>query len=130
MNNEHLAIAAFCLLAALLATGVMALTVKSMQAVEKKAADITLQDAGSKVRVYGTIVSAYSSNGNFFLKLCDGKCIKIVVFSALAKQMREHSIDPASIKQQSFVYVEGTVQEYQGELEVLPSYYNSIELVH
>jgi len=128
-NLENKAAALFCFAAVLLGIAALALAAKSLEPVSKKISELREEDLGTRVLVSGTVSSASWKDGNLVLKACDGECVKIVVFSSLASQMREHSLDPNSLKPGAFISVEGTLDEYRGELEVKPFYYNSIELV-
>ncbi|NYZ74990.1 hypothetical protein H0O03_01880 [Candidatus Micrarchaeota archaeon] len=126
---ENKAAALFCLVAAFAGIAALALAAKSLEPVPTKISDLSEENAGSRVLVSGTITSASWKNGNLFLSVCDSACVKVIVFSSLAQQMRQHSLDPAKLSGGKFISVEGTLEEYMGELEIKPFYYNSIDVV-
>ncbi|MEW5955182.1 MAG: hypothetical protein AB1626_01425 [Candidatus Micrarchaeota archaeon] len=126
---ENKAAALFCFVAALAGVAALALAAKSLEPVPKQISELGAEDIGSRVVVSGRISTASWRNGNLFLSVCGAKCIKVVVFASLAEQMRGHSLNPSALEKGAVVSVEGTVDEYRGELEITPFHYNSIDVV-
>tara|TARA_Y100000310_G_scaffold344495_1_gene457559 strand:- start:3444 stop:3794 length:351 start_codon:yes stop_codon:yes gene_type:complete len=72
--------------------------------------DITKEQLETKVRVQVNILSVKETPGLYLLKITDEtKVITTIVFKE----------DPINLKKNSLVEIEGKVQEYQDELELI-----------
>lgn len=84
----------------------------------KEIAAIDEGDIGKELKVFGTISSVYvSKNENIFLKLADDSGeISVVVFKNMARKLNAQLL-----KKGDAVEVYGKIQEYEGELEIIPN---------
>ncbi|UCG94986.1 MAG: OB-fold nucleic acid binding domain-containing protein [archaeon] len=92
-----------------------------VQQVEAKVTDIgsiSEGEIGKLVSVEGTVYSSYYNGEHLFFTLEDrtGR-IKVVVFENLIDRL---NIDPRGIKKGIELRVDGEVEKYRGELEILP----------
>lgn len=83
--------------------------------------EITPEYVGRYVAIVGSITSAQTSNGHIFLKVRDSTGeISIVIFSDLADVLGKSNVDIKDFKKGRSIKVSGTVEEYKGELEIIP----------
>jgi len=126
VNDTQLATA--CLFLALAGTGVLFLSARGAEPEETEISALGEEDVGRLVEVRGLLASVSEKNGNFFLKMCSGDCVRVVVFKGLAEDMRKNSIDLSLLEKGQAIGVVGVVKEYLGEVEIVPLDRNSIEV--
>lgn len=115
--NEKQMIAA-CLILAILGIATLYFLAETMQPKKMRISEITLQNTGEYVEVYGIVRSASKTNGNTFIKTCEGQaCISIVVFKKTAEKMSNPN--PYLIEKNDRITARGTIEEYKGELELV-----------
>ena len=97
---------------------------------EIKISKITEQELGSFVKVSGEIKSISVHNGNIFFDLCErSACIKTVFFIDFAVELKQNSFNPYLLKEGEKLQISGTVEEYSGELEIIPLHYLMVEKI-
>ncbi|MFH1285602.1 MAG: OB-fold nucleic acid binding domain-containing protein [Candidatus Micrarchaeota archaeon] len=72
---------------------------------------------GHYVEVEGVISSASTSNGNVFLSVCRGECVRVVIFKSVAEKMK--SPNPYLLKKGDAIVARGTVEEYEMKYEIV-----------
>ena len=83
---------------------------------------VTESDIGKYVAINGTITSLSTNNGNVFIEINDNTGnITAVIFERTAR-----TVDIYNFKEGDTVFVEGQINIYKGELEIVA---NSIKLV-
>lgn len=81
--------------------------------------DIEYKDVGKTVKITGKITSRYDSKGHIFLKVSDGTSeILVPVFENLVKRLSIE--EKEGFVKGKGIEVVGEVQEYNGELEIIP----------
>lgn len=88
--------------------------------VEPKKADIKdLEELeGVYVSVTGRVLDVISSKGNLFLKIEDRTGdVNVVIFE---REMKRMGLESNDIRKGMVLVVEGVVQRYRGEVEVIP----------
>lgn len=87
--------------------------------------DLSQESVGRVVTIEGQIKSKkLHEEGHVFLTISDGgKLIQAPIFSNVAQYM-----DIDSLKEKSGVRITGTVDDYRGQLQVIPRKPNDIEL--
>lgn len=101
--------------------GLLALALFSSHAGPRAAylTEIISFDEGQLVRTSGTIESAYSKNWNVFMEICDGECVKAVIFEKDAKQLAKKGTNPYLLYSGQRVSLVGETQRYRGEIELV-----------
>ena len=113
MNDKKLTV--YSLVVALVGLTMLAFLVLTLQPKELKISEIDDRLSGTEVVVKGTITSFSSKDGNVFLTLDDGEKISVVMFSREAgKQSFVYDLQEGD-----FISVEGEVQLYKNELEIV-----------
>ena len=83
---------------------------------------ISTDDAGRHVVINGTITDYRTSNGNMFFKIDDGTGkIQVVMFERIARNQN------VALKENDMVLVEGQINIYKDELEIVANSINLIE---
>lgn len=82
------------------------------EARDVKISEITEESAGSKVIVCGRIGSSFLAKGVLIFTISDGSKIKGVVFNPGKEAFQ-------LIRKNSFARIEGKIQIYEGELEIV-----------
>ena len=112
-------IAVAALLLALAGIAFLFLLAKSIEPQKTDLQSLSEEHVGKAVEVFGNVVKTSESKGNVFLTICQkSACVKAVVFEREASKM---SFPPSLLEKGESVVIEGTVQEYKGELEVIVS---------
>ena len=85
-----------------------------------KISDIEYDNTGSRVTIKGEITSfKFHDKGHIFLKVSDGTGeISVVLFKDLAEKLDDGRIK--NIEKGNTIEITGTVEEYQGNLEIIP----------
>ena len=126
MEDQKLAVA--CVFLALAGTALLVFIAREAWPVRVEIGSLGEGDVGRLVEVGGALASVSEREGNFFLRVCSDKCVKVVVFKKLAQEMKENSIDLSLLRNGQPVAATGMVEEYMGELEIVPFDRNSIEV--
>ncbi len=116
MQEKQLAL--LCAAAALVGVTLLAVHSEGLQPREKEIGEISGADIGEAVVVYGSVASAYSRNGNWFLTLCKKSCVKAFIPAGTAKKMNA-SADLRALGKGAWISFAGRVQDYKGELELV-----------
>ncbi len=116
MNDKNLL--KLCLFCSVLGLAILFIGVQLAEAEKVDIGDVDADYIGHLVSVEGTVYSRYYNGEHLFFTLKDetGK-IKVVIFESGIKKMR---IEPDEIIKNLEIGVEGKVQEYQGEIEIIP----------
>lgn len=82
---------------------------------EMKIGKITASEAGQIAKIRGVVDSYYTKDGNVFLDVNDSSTIAVIMFQSVAKN------NPAvySIQKGDNVTIEGKIQLYKNELEIV-----------
>ena len=90
--------------------------------VEIQISDLSFDYVGRVATISGTIITKKESQaGHIFLTLSDGKNkIQVPIFSAVAKNLEGNDITKQMLGYKTFVTITGTVDEYNGELQIVP----------
>lgn len=107
-----------CLFCSVLGLVILFVGVQYVEARVVPIGEIGEGNEGTLVSVEGRVYSRYYNGEHLFFTLKDGKDkIKIVVFENTIKRL---NLEPEEIRNNRKVSVEGKVEKYKGELEILP----------
>lgn len=107
-----------CLLCSVIGLVILFFGVRLAEAEKVSIVEVDENSIGRLVTVEGSVYSSYYNGEHLFFTLRDetGK-IKVVVFE---NNIKRTGIDPLDVKKGVEMAVEGKVEEYEGELEILP----------
>ena len=90
--------------------------------VEIQISDLSFDYVGKVATVSGSIVyKKEHPAGHIFLTLSDGQNkIQVPIFSGLAKNLEDSDVTKEMLKPKAFITVTGTVDEFNGELQIVP----------
>lgn len=125
-NDSLLALAAALSLLGLL---LLAYALHSASPQKLRISEITGAHVSKFVETSGEISSIYPRNGNYFITLCSGNCIKVIIFKRDAAAMSTHGSNIYLLKKGDRISVKGKVEEYKGQLEIIPSPPDGVRLV-
>ncbi len=90
--------------------------------IEIQISDLSFDYVGKIATVSGSI--AYKKThpaGHIFLTLSDGENkIQVPIFSGVARTLEENDLTEKMLRYKTFITVTGTVDEYNGELQIVP----------
>ena len=122
-------LAAACALLALLSAAILVFLARQAPAEKVGIGSLGTDDVGRLVEVSGAVASVSQTGGNFFLRVCADKCVKVAVFKSLAEEMRRSSLDLSLLRPGGSVSAAGIVREYGDEIEIVPFDRNSIDVL-
>ena len=105
-----------CIVSALLGILAISFFISIEQPSRVRISEITERLVDKKIQVNGVINSPSFSNGNYFFTLTDDSEMRVVAFEA---DIRKNKIDTKKIKDNETVSIEGTVQIYRGNIEII-----------
>ena len=107
--NTLLAIISIC--------GTLSLTIIDFQTQPKKTEirEISEQLIGKKIFIEGKITSQFTKKNTLFLEITNKNKIKAIKFNT----SKQESLTAQHADAQNFVKITGTVQKYNGELEII-----------
>ena len=116
MNEKNLL--KLCLTCSILGLVILFIGVQYVEARVMYVGEIGEKEIGNLVSVKGRVYSRYYTGEHMFFTLKDktGE-IKVVVFENTIKRL---GIEPGEIKNGLEISIEGVVERYKGELEILP----------
>ncbi len=119
MENSNL----LALAAALSVLGLLLLAYAAYSASPQKLriSEINSSHIGKFVESAGEISSIYPRNGNYFITLCSGDCISVVIFKSDVSAMSTHETNIYLLRKNDRISVRGKVQDYKGQLEIVAS---------
>ena len=119
MENSNL----LALAAALSVLGLLLLAYAAHSASPQKMriSEINSSHIGKFVESAGEISSIYPRNGNYFVTLCSGDCISVVIFKRDVSAMSTHETNIYLLRKGDRISVRGKVQSYNGQLEIVAS---------
>lgn len=82
--------------------------------------------AGSSVQISGEVKSAYFRDGNMFISICAGECVRAVMFKATVAELSAGSPGALLARKGDHVTATGEVSEYKGEKSLV---LESLEIV-
>ncbi|MBI5159127.1 OB-fold nucleic acid binding domain-containing protein [Candidatus Micrarchaeota archaeon] len=120
--------AATCLILAILGIASLYFLAETMQPKQARLSKITTENVGEYVEVFGIVRSASNTNGNAFIKTCEGQaCISVIVFKKTAEKMQNPSA--YLLEKNDRITARGTIEEYKGELELVVNKADGIKRV-
>ena len=117
-NSNLLALAAALSLLGLL---LLAYAAHSASPQKLRISEISSAHVRKFVTTEGEISSIYPRNGNYFITLCSGECIRAVIFKRDVSALSTHETNIQLLKKGDRISVRGKVEEYNGQLEIIPS---------
>lgn len=98
-------------------TGIILLFVfaQTIEAEKIEIADIDKSFIGNNIEVFADIITFYSSDGNYFLKIRD----KTGNISAIIFKQVVNSFDTSKLKKGQQIKLSGEVSDYKGSLEII-----------
>ncbi len=117
-NSNLLALAAALSLLGLL---LLAYAAQSASPQKLQIPEINSSHVGKFVESEGEISSIYAHNGNYFITLCSGDCISVVIFKSDVSAMSTHETNIYLLRKNDRISVRGKVQDYKGQLEIVAS---------
>lgn len=119
MENSNLLALAAAL--SLLGLVLLAYAAHSASPQKMRISEISNSHVGKFVETEGEISSVYPRNGNYFITLCKGECIRIVVFKKDAAALSTHEANIYLLRKGDHLSVSGKVEDYNGQLEIVAS---------
>jgi DNA/RNA endonuclease YhcR with UshA esterase domain len=128
MREERLTL--ICLLTSLLGLILIYFAAISLKPIETNVSQINPSLLGKTVKTTGVIVDRRSSKeGHIFLTISDNKSqIQVPLFSNFIKSLSE-KLDLNQLKAGRKISVVGTVDEYMGDLQIIPRKPEDIKLI-
>jgi DNA/RNA endonuclease YhcR with UshA esterase domain len=128
MREERLTL--ICLLTSLLGLILIYFAAISLKPIETNVSQINPSLLGKTVKTTGVIVDRRSSKeGHIFLTISDNKSqIQVPLFSNFIKSLSE-KLDLNQLKVGRKISVAGTVDEYMGDLQIIPRKPEDIKLI-
>ncbi len=96
--------------------------VSSVNPVSVNIGDITRDYAGKIVNVTGMVKNPNMKNGNAFFTLVDGTGeIRVVIWKSVMQELEMKGVDQTALKENMTISIEGAIDVYQGQLEIVPA---------
>ncbi len=121
MTQDRLAL--LCAAIALLGLAALSVLGKSPPLRDVAIESVNATPAGSPISIVGRVAGVYAKNGHGFLKLCNRACLDVFLPDGASGYP---SVLPAK---GAFVRASGTLQEYQGRLEITVARPSDLEVI-
>lgn len=127
--KNHLAIV--CLACSLAGLVLIYIADVNLQPVQLKIGEITFETIGKKVTTTGYIVYKRTHpEGHIFLTIGYGNDkIEVPLFSGFVSSLKESGLNEDDLQKGKRIVVEGLVEEYEGQLQVVPRRPEDVRLV-
>jgi len=120
-----------CLLCSFSGLALIYFAVLNIQPMQLRIEEITFELIGHSVATTGYISHrSIHPAGHIFLTLSNGKAkIKVPLFANYVKALNGNGFDARRLKKGTRIAVEGLVDEYKGELQIIPRKLESIKIL-